>query len=61
MTHMPIGELLAQIDYDYKQSIMSIRQIMASSIYSSTDKNLIALKITGLIDQMKTEVLPWTK
>lgn len=61
MTHLEIRELLAKIDHDYNQSIMSIRQVMASNTYSATDKKLIALKITHLIDKMKTEVLPWTK
>lgn len=61
MTYMDIGELLAQIDHDYNQSIMSISQVMASNTYSATDKKLIALKITQLIDKMKTELLPWTK
>ncbi len=61
MTHTPIGELLVQIDNDYKASILSVRQLMASNIYSSTDKKLIAMKITQLVEQMKTEVLPWTK
>lgn len=61
MTHMPVGELLSQIDHDYNQAIMSIRQVMSSNTYSSTDKKLIAMKITQLIDKMKMEVLPWTK
>lgn len=62
MTHnMPIGELLAQIDNDYKASIMSVRQLMASNVYSSTDKRFIAMKITQLVEQIKTEVLPWIK
>jgi hypothetical protein len=61
MTHIEIRELLAQIDNDFNQSIMSIRQLMSSNNYSSTDKKVIAMKITHLVDKMKTEVLPWTK
>lgn len=61
MTHMEMDELLVQIDHDYHASIMTVRQVMASNHYSNTDKKLIAMKITQLVEQMKTEVLPWTK
>lgn len=61
MTHIEIGKLLTQIDKDYNESIYTVRQIMTSGYYTSTDKKVIAMKIIHLVDQMKLEVLPWTK
>ncbi len=60
MTVTPVNEMLTQIERDYRDAITSVRTVMASNQYSSTDKKLIAMKITQLVDQLKNEVAPWT-
>lgn len=56
-----VDEVVTQIDHDFHQSIISIRQLLAQSHYSTFEKKVIAQRILARLEDMKKEVEIWSK
>lgn len=56
-----IDEVTTQIDHDFHQSIISVRQLFSQSHYNTFEKKVIAKRILARLEDMKKEVEIWSK